>query len=454
MRCQREGRTVEQTVTVIRSAVPEVSALEAWRLALGWSRAQTIAQVTDLYRAEGLRPRGLTEARLCRWEHEADLWPDDEYTVMLCCVYGARPEQLGLDRRRMPWGSIVIRYGRAHHLPADDGHGPHDKEPSTMTTDAGLPAVRESLHLALLANPEGGPLVVDLAEAAVEHYARNYSRHPPNLLFEEIRDVRRLLTPSLERGDASEGARRQVGWLSALLGNLAFHLDDTSGARTHLATAAAYGARTGDRRLETWAWGAQSMVARADGRTAAAVEYAERGSATAPAGLARVQLNAWALLPSLAAAGREDDAEHVLILAMNELDTLNESEAPGRFGFDGAELALHQAEAYLVLGRAADARARAEASLSGCVSGTPGWAAASLVLAQGEVPDAPQDAAQRAHDVLERVPPARLRSTARARLAKLTGALAERGGPAADGLAERLRTLPPPIDAHGQALTG
>ncbi|MFJ2651857.1 hypothetical protein ACIO1C_34675 [Streptomyces sp. NPDC087420] len=47
-------------------------------------------------------------------------------------------------------------------------------------------------------------------------------------------------------------------------------------------------------------------------------------------------------------------------LARDELDSAD-GEAPGRFGFDSAELALHQAEAYLVLGRAADARARAEA---------------------------------------------------------------------------------------------
>ncbi|WP_329550447.1 hypothetical protein [Streptomyces sp. NBC_00696] len=112
---------------------------------------------------------------------------------------------------------------------------------------------------------------------------------------------------------------------------------------------------------------------------------------------------------SLAAVGRTDDAEHALTTALNELDSAD-GEAPGRFGFDSAELALDQAEAYLALGRAADARARAEASLSGCISGTPGWAAASLVLAQGEVPDAPQDAVQRAHDVPEHVPPARLRS--------------------------------------------
>jgi hypothetical protein len=84
MRCQREHHTVEQTVTEIRAALPEVTALEAWRLALGWSRAETIEQVAALYVAAGLRPRGLTDAMLCRWEHDAGRWPDDEYAVMLC----------------------------------------------------------------------------------------------------------------------------------------------------------------------------------------------------------------------------------------------------------------------------------------------------------------------------------------------------------------------------------
>ncbi|MFG2960794.1 Twin-arginine translocation pathway signal [Streptomyces sp. NPDC048291] len=453
MRCQRDHRTIERTVTEIRTALPEVTALEAWRLSLGWSRADAIEQVAALYTAAGLRPRGLTDAMLCRWEHDAGRWPDDEYTVMLCQAYGARPEQLGLDRCRWASGPGMFRYGR-DHTAADDGHGPHDKEPMRMTTDAGLPAVRESLHLALLASPEGGPLVVDLAEAAVEHYALGYSKHPPHVLFEQVRDVRQLLTPALKSGPDSEGVRRQVGWLSALLGNLAYHLDDTSGARVHLATAAAYGARTGDRRLEAWAWGAQSMVDRASGRVDAAVEHAERGAAMAAPGRGRAQLYAWALLPALAAAGRGNEADSALATALDELDAADEPEAPGRFGFDAAELALHQAEAYLALGRAADARARAESSLAQCTSGTPGWAAAALVLAQAEASGTARDAAQRAHDVLDRVPAARLRSTARARLSRLANMLTSHAAADASALTERLRTLPAPIDAHGRPLTG
>ncbi|MFF8431713.1 Twin-arginine translocation pathway signal [Streptomyces sp. NPDC016566] len=372
MRCQRERHTIERTVTEIRTALPEVTALEAWRLALGWSRAQAIGQVATLYMAAGLRPRGLTDPMLCRWEHDADEWPDDEYTVMLCQAYGASPEQLGLDRYRRASAPAVFRYGQGHTA-QDDGHGPHEQEPMRMTTDAGLPAVRESLHLALLASPEGSPLVADLAEAAVEHYALNYSKHPPHVLFEQVRDVRKLLTPSLKNTTTADGIRRQVGWLSALLGNLAYHLDDTSGARVHLDTAAMYGARTGDRRLEAWAWGAQSMVARTSGRLQTAVEHAERGAAAAPPGRVRAQLHAWALLPVLATTGRGDDADRALSTAMSELETAQEPETPGRFGFDAAELALHQAEAYLALGRTAEARNRAETSLAECVSGTPGW---------------------------------------------------------------------------------
>lgn len=89
---------------------------------------------------------------------------------------------------------------------------------------------------------------------------------------------------------------------------------------------------------------------------------------------------------------------------MTELEGATQAQAPGRFGFDEAELALHRAESYLVLDRGAEGRACAESSVAACLPGTPGWAAASLILAQAEVRDAPQDAEQRGHDVLERVP--------------------------------------------------
>lgn len=156
-------------------------------------------------------------------------------------------------------------------------------------------------------------------------------------------------------------------------------------------------------------------------------------------------------MPALAAADRGADADHTLNAARDELDQAAHPEAPGRFGVDAAELALHQADAYLTLGRTEHARTCAETSLTTTTDATPAWAAASLVLAQAEASTAPQDAAQRAHHVLDTVPAARLRATARSRLAALNDRLTGQQHASAGDLTERLRTLPAPIDAHGQA---
>lgn len=154
---------------------------------------------------------------------------------MLCRAYGARPEQLGLARCFAPhtnglFGRAVIRYGRPEMTADPSGSW---EGMGLMTTASGLPAVRESLHLALPADPMGSVGTAELAEAAVEHYALNYSKHPPQILFNQVHEVRQLLTPVVQAGPgASYGVdiQRQVGWLSALLGNLAFHLDDLAGA--------------------------------------------------------------------------------------------------------------------------------------------------------------------------------------------------------------------------------
>ncbi|KOT61580.1 hypothetical protein ADK43_12305 [Streptomyces rimosus subsp. rimosus] len=434
--------------------MPEVSVLEGWRLALGWSRAQTIVRIADLYRSDGLRSPALSEPMLCRWEHDPRERPGDEYTVMLCRVYGARPEQLGLDRPGDPFAArpqprALIRYGR---------HAPQSREwVEPMTTAAGLPAVRESLRLALLADPTGSTAVADLAEAAVEHYALHYSKHPPQILFDEVHASRQLLGQPLAAATAgadSPGARelrRSIGCLSGLLGNLALHLDDRPGARAHLATAYAYGQRTGDLRLTAWACGARSMVALADHQIDAAAQHAEEALTLAPPGLPRAQIHSWARLPVLAQQGRGRDADQALAAAADELDADPIGSAPGRFGFDEAERALHEAEAHLVLGRAEQAIRRAETSAAQKPAGTPGWAAATLVLARAEATDRPDDAAQRALDVLDRVPPARLRSTAHQRLAQLDAALVTTAVSATSvtDLRERLRTLPAPIDPYG-----
>ncbi|MER5430262.1 DUF3592 domain-containing protein [Streptomyces sp. NPDC002588] len=86
-------------------------------------------------------------------------------------------------------------------------------------------------------------------------------------------------------------------------------------------------------------------MARHTGNLTAAYTYAERGAAAAPAGLVRAQLHAWALLPTLAQQGSDREAAAALDVALTELEADPGGQAPGRFGFDEPELALHQAEA-------------------------------------------------------------------------------------------------------------
>ncbi|TDC73375.1 Twin-arginine translocation pathway signal [Streptomyces hainanensis] len=431
----------------MRIALPEVSALEAWRLALGWSRAVAIEQIVQCYRDEDLRPPGLTESMLCRWEHDPRERPGFEYTGVISRAYGASLVDLELTRHAVPFTTAkdtAIRYGRPD--PAMPPMG------ELMTTEAGLPAVRESLRLALLVDPSGGPAVLDAAEAAVEHYALGYSKHPPHVLFSEVRAAREFLTEALAAGtrDRTE-LHRLLGWLSGLLGNLAHHLDDNTGARVHLTAAATFGGQSGDAKLTAWAFGARSMTARARHRPDMAVEFAERALAATSTPLARAQILGWALLPSLAAQGRAPDAEDARRRADEAMEAAG-GEEPGRFGFDVAELRLHEAEAYLALGQPDGARPLAEASAAGCVPGTPGWAAATLLLARTEAAASRHsDAAARALDVLDQVPTNRLRATTRARLATLDEELAGVATSAVRDLHERLRVLPPPVDPFGRA---
>ncbi|AXG82947.1 Twin-arginine translocation pathway signal [Streptomyces paludis] len=435
-------------VTTLRTALPELTALEAWRLALGWSRPQAIREVAAVYRTDGLLPAGLTPAMLCRYEHGQEE-PGDEYRLMISRAYGARPDQLALETRCL-WCSTCASPPPLHY-------GQHQREETItdrkapMTTASGLPAIRESVQWAVLDAPEGSPAVVTLAEAAVEHYALNYSKHPPAVLLEEVRGTRNLLSTAVAAADreTAQGLRRQVGWLSALLGNLAYHLDDRAGARTHLTLAGALGESTQEPALTAWTSGALAMVATARKDWNHARRHAEYGLQHAPEGLRRAQLLGWALLPTLAALKRAPEADDVV----SESDEIMRSatEMPGRFGYDRAEHRLHVAEAHLTLERYDRAADVAHESLAAAPAHTPGWVAATLVLALAEARDAPDQAAGRALEVLDLIPPARLRATARTRLTRLGCLLTTTtAGPGAE-LAERLRALPAPIRTDGTA---
>jgi hypothetical protein len=369
---------------------------------------------------------------------------------MLCRLYRADAAQLGLGSVRvlMPtaaWGSEYLRL--------KDTPIPASRYQMTAEDDAAaLAAVRESVQLALEAEgPSGGPLAVEQLNAAWQYFAVSYSAFPPGLLAIEVHRTRALVTAML-RVDQSEAARGELrrigGWLSALAGNLAFHLGDYPAAQIHLSTAARLGATVGDDQLTCWALGAQAMTARAQLRDAQALDLARQAFEFADTPLRRAQILSWAELPALARLGRQhrSDVARVTAAAQDEFAADPDGGAPGRFGFDRAELHLHIAEASLVLADHAQARAHALNSQSATSSGRPSWVAATLTLARAEAMRGElTDAAALGNAVLDGIPADSLRQTSRIRLRALDQDVARAGSSSAEirDLADRLRALPP-----------
>lgn len=270
------------------------------------------------------------------------------------------------------------------------------------------------------------------------------------MLAAEVHRTRALVTAMLrapQPDDARTELRRVGGWLSALAGNLAFHLGDYPAAQIHLSTAARLGTAAGDTRLTCWSLGAQSMTSRAQDRDTEALDLARQAMEYAETPLRRAQVLAWAELPALARLGGQyrSDALHAIGQAQDEMAADPDGSQPGRFGFDGAELRLHIAEASLLLGNPAMARENAEASRAETGSGRPSWAAATLTLAQAEAARGrASDAAALAHGVLDVIPAESLRQTSRLRLRSLDRGLARVGSADTEvrSLAERVRALP------------
>ncbi|WP_431889720.1 helix-turn-helix domain-containing protein [Nocardiopsis alba] len=410
---QRRGATVPAITAQIVRDLP-ISPLEAWRLAYGWSRPHVVEAVADLYLSDGLAPPGLTTAMLCRWEH-GHARPGFDYIHALARVYGVPPGRLGvpLPHRGLGW------YGPLIPQPRQEPHMPPEYPELTAVADS------ISLH--------GADTTEELAEAALEFYTRRYSDFPPSVLAEEVARCRSLLITKTDGSDL----HRVLGWMSALLGNLAHHTDDPAGALIHLSTAARLGTQVGDPTLVGWSLGAQSMVTTARERDAEALELADRALEFANDPLRRAQIIAWCRLRPLAGLDDHERLGTAVTEARRYMD-LADREEPGRFGFDRAEFHHHLSEALLTTDTTA-ARAHAETSIALKRTGSPGWAAATTTHARALAASRDVDGAVAlGMSVLEAVPEGSLRANTRQRMLRLVTEVGDGG--AARGLAEAVRS--------------
>ncbi|MEU3017974.1 hypothetical protein ABZ635_11350 [Nocardiopsis sp. NPDC007018] len=291
-----------------------------------------------------------------------------------------------------------------------------------------LTAVADSIALN---GPGAG--AVDLAERAVEFYAVRYSDYPPPVLAAEVARCRALL---INGNSTSTDVRRVIGWLSGLLGSLGHHTGDVPASLIHFGTASRVGEELGERRLAGWALGAQSMVTMSQDRYTEALELADRAEVFADDDLRMAQITAWCRLRPLAALGDRPRLDEAITTARRHMDAADREE-PGRFGFDRAEFHQHLAEA--LLGYEASESARhAETSIRLKRVGSPGWAAATAILARTYATRRdPQNASALGMSVLETVPAGSLRANTRSRLFRLVDDLD--GHPAAEELGEALR---------------
>ncbi|MFC5833459.1 tetratricopeptide repeat protein [Nonomuraea insulae] len=301
-----------------------------------------------------------------------------------------------------------------------------------MTDDqtSALPAVRESVQLAMEADgPAGGQATRESLDAAVQYYALRYSAFPPATLATEVHRTRALASAMLRQPQADPDRaelRRLAGWLSALVGNTAFHLGDYPAAGIHFATAARLGTAVGEHHLICWTLGAHAMTAYTQDRHHEALGLAQEALEYADTPLRRAQIIAWGQVRATAALGpsQRSDVERLAAAAQDEMAADPHGDQSGRFGFDTAELLLHLAEAALLVGDHAQARAHARASQQHIRHGRPGWAAAVLVEARGEAARTQfGDAAALAGEVLDTIAPQSLRETARVRLRALASEL-------------------------------
>ena len=445
---QYAGWPVQRIATAILAELPQVLPLEAWRWSYGWSRTQTITEVTEFYRLHRLGDPQLNPSMLCKYEH-GEILPGQDYVAALCGLYRADPVQLGLHSAASLLRAAMTNVRGYRDRSGLTGPTSTDGDPMTSDDASALAELRESITLALeVEGSAGGPLAIANLQAALAYYDLHYSAFAPAALAVEVHRTRALVGAMLHQQQDSVSRselRRVAGWLSALVGNLAFRLADYPAAGVHFATAARLGTAVGDDHLTCWSLGAHAMTARTQQRYDQAAELGYEAQEYAGTPLRRAQILAWALLPAIAGLRDRTAANEMIGSAQDQMAADPDGEQPGRFGFDTAELHLSLAEASLALGDHQQAREHARTSQQHTTVGRPGWAAATLVLARGEAArHRYSDAAALAAEVLDTIPAPALRSTSRTRLADLNRELLAAPGPGREAgqLQDRILALP------------
>lgn len=379
-----------------------ITKIRAYRLALGVSLADVVAQVHARFEADGREPPRFSETLLSAYE-SGQKRPGTDYLHYVCASYRADPGELGFDARCL--------CGRSHRGPAGHtGPQPAIAETRTSVTEATVPMprqdaahegndglramllqqiaepgsqvdgrflaeadrIRRRMDRALLSGTVSVPLL-DRWEESTLGYGRQYMSVPPlRLLCDVLLDLAEVRRMCEERQplDVAERLCRLAAQLAGLAGITMHDLGDHRLARSFFRTARSAADETGDRQLRAWIAARESLVPlyygdprEAAGLAVAAADLAGRqpcaASVMAPVNRERAQ----ARLVSLGQAGREglggqagqraarDRARASLDRAQDALaDLPPEQRADTALGYTERQLHFHTGDILVTLG--------------------------------------------------------------------------------------------------------
>jgi tetratricopeptide (TPR) repeat protein len=375
--------------------------IRAYRLALGITLADVVAQVGAWYQAEGRKPPRFSETLLSAYE-SGQKRPGPEYLHYLCAVYRADPQDLGYPGSCLCRGrhGAAARPAPAVAVPgpaaADEGPGSDDDEDLLRRAvlrlradldgdalgdalgDAGsaffgaVDRIRRRMDDALLAGT-ASEAMIDRWEQTTAAYGTEYMTAPPlRLLCDtllDLSDVRRMCAGR----QPVESAGRLCGLagrLAGLAGIILINLGDPRLARSFFRTARIAVDETGDRRLRAWVTAREALVplyygdpGEALALANSAADLAGRNPCVAGVMASAVAARAMARMAEHGSRSALDRAMEMLDRAHDALDDLPASDrADTAFGFTQRQLFFHEGDTLLALGdaqRAAGAFARA-----------------------------------------------------------------------------------------------
>jgi transcriptional regulator with XRE-family HTH domain len=372
------------------------------RLAFRWAHGMTLGDVAAAWNQQDASGRApMTASRISDYERwpEGGKRPTPYVLLMLAKIYGTTPAMLLDDRdyksfnEKQIFEAIELCRSNAHDTQPPEGAAvtpsasenapdqqqmPRRQVVHAVSAVTGVMAASdylESIELVRQAEASDlGPQTLEQLDRTVERLGLEYLHTPPARTLEEVRAWQQYVAQLL-RGKQTLTQKthlyRVAGWLSALLGHLAFDMGQDSAV--HCATALHLAEEAGDTELTAWVRGTQAMVAVYGDRPDEAVQFSQAGRRVAPTGSATVARLWGQELRAYAQMDERGPAEHAMAEGERAFDGLLQEPNVSIFSFDRPYLPFYTGTAYVWLQQPTQVQECAGQAIALCDAAPADW---------------------------------------------------------------------------------